>query len=256
MIKIGERIKMLTTLEGITPTELERQIGASKGVLSRAVTKGSNVQAKWLTAIAEKYPDWSLEWLLTGKGKSLKSEHDNDQIYQAAYSRAKEDLGTESTLSNASEVGGVYSASARDDAAAVVPFIPVSAHASFLETFESSAEADFECMPIIPLKEERQNIGQYKIFEVEGDSMFPTISDGSLILVKEIPESRWHYAEGVVVAVYAEYVVVKRILRNNLLTGDTLVLGSDNEKYGQMTVQLSDLRALFKAKRIISSYIY
>lgn len=92
MIQIGERIKMLTTLEGITPTELERLIGASKGVLSRAVTNGTDVQSKWLTAIAEKFPDWSLEWLLTGKGSSLKSEHDDDAIYEAAYSQAKEEL--------------------------------------------------------------------------------------------------------------------------------------------------------------------
>lgn len=92
MVQIGERIKMLTTLEGITPTELERLIGASKGVLSRAVTNGTDVQSKWLSAIAEKFPEWSLEWLLTGKGSSLKSAHNDDAIYEAAYTRAKEDL--------------------------------------------------------------------------------------------------------------------------------------------------------------------
>lgn len=92
MVQIGERIKMLTTLEGITPTELERLIGASKGVLSRAVTNGTDVQSKWLSAIAEKFPEWSLEWLLTGKGSSLKSAHNDDAIYEAAYNRAKEDL--------------------------------------------------------------------------------------------------------------------------------------------------------------------
>lgn len=95
MIQIGERIKMLTALEGITPTELERLIGASKGVLSRAVTNGTDVQSKWLTAIAEKFPDWSLEWLLTGEGKSLKSENNNDSIYETAYEKAKEDLKPE-----------------------------------------------------------------------------------------------------------------------------------------------------------------
>lgn len=91
MIRIGERLKILTMQEGITPTELERLIGASKGVLSRAVTNGTDVNSKWLVAIAEKYPDWSIEWLLTGRGSSLKSEHDNDRIYEAAYTAAKGD---------------------------------------------------------------------------------------------------------------------------------------------------------------------
>lgn len=88
MVQLGERLKILTTLEGITPTELERLIGASKGVLSRAVTNGTDVNSKWLVAIAEKFPDWSMEWLLTGKGSSLKSE--NDKIYETAYNQAKD----------------------------------------------------------------------------------------------------------------------------------------------------------------------
>lgn len=90
MLRLGERLKMLTTLEGITPTELERLIGASKGVLSRAVTNGTDVNSKWLIAIAEKFPDWSIEWLLTGRGSSLKSEHGNDKIYECAHAQAKE----------------------------------------------------------------------------------------------------------------------------------------------------------------------
>lgn len=91
MTQLGERLKMLTKIEGITPTELERLIGASKGVLSRAVSNGTDVNSKWLVAIAEKFPDWSIEWLLTGKGKTLKSEHDNDAIFEAAYAKAKEE---------------------------------------------------------------------------------------------------------------------------------------------------------------------
>ena len=53
MINLGERLKMLCLNEGTTPTELERLIGASKGVISRAVSRGTNVNSKWLIAIAE-----------------------------------------------------------------------------------------------------------------------------------------------------------------------------------------------------------
>ena len=95
MINLGERLKMLCLNEGTTPTELERLIGASKGVISRAVSRGTNVNSKWLIAIAEHYPEWSVEWLLTGKGKSLKNEHENDLIFEAAYTKAKEELAPE-----------------------------------------------------------------------------------------------------------------------------------------------------------------
>lgn len=95
MINLGERIKMLCLNEGTTPTELERLIGASKGVISRAVSKGTNVNSKWLIAIAEHYPDWSVEWLLTGKGKSLKNEHENAEIFDGTYTKAKEEASPE-----------------------------------------------------------------------------------------------------------------------------------------------------------------
>ena len=156
--------------------------------------------------------------------------------------------------SNVRSLGGVYSASQKDDVVVMIDFVPVSARASFLENLDTYS-CSFEKFPIIPKSNEKAEIEKYKIFEVDGDSMYPTISDGALILAKIVPESSWHYAEGVVVAVFSDFVVVKRISRNELLTSNILVLASDNEKYGQMTVQLADIRAIYKAKRIISSDI-
>lgn len=171
------------------------------------------------------------DWLLTGEGEMLKQQ------------------------GNATMVGGVYTVGQRDDEVVMVDFIPLAAHASFVESLDGS-EVEFDRMPIVPFSEaERRDAASYKIFEVSGDSMQPSLTDGAFILVKEIPETQWHYAEGVVVAVYSEFVVVKRVAANRLLTDNCLVLSSDNPRYGDMTVPLSDLRALYKAKRIISSKI-
>lgn len=155
---------------------------------------------------------------------------------------------------NARDLGGAYRASVADTPEIVnVCFVPVAARATFIENLDDNSELDR--LPIVATAAELQEIDKYRIFEVEGDSMLPTIVNGALILAKEIPEQTWHYAEGVVVAVYADFVVVKRIIKNDLLMRNTLVLGSDNARYGEMAVQLSDIRALYKAKRIISSEI-
>ncbi|MBD5279125.1 MAG: S24 family peptidase [Bacteroides sp.] len=158
--------------------------------------------------------------------------------------------------SNARLIGKVFGAGQKDEGVVMVDFIPVSAHATFIENIDTISSADFEQYPLIPMGNERNDIDSLRIFEVDGDSMYPTLTAGSLILAKEIPERSWHYAEGVVVAVYNEYVVVKRIASNRLLTDNCLILKSDNETYGEMTVPLSDLRGLYKAKRIISSEIF
>jgi len=68
---ILSRIKDLVINEGITVGHLERQIGASKGVLSRAMKNGSDIQSKWLQTIATNYPAYSTKWLLTGVGNML-----------------------------------------------------------------------------------------------------------------------------------------------------------------------------------------
>lgn len=53
---------------------MERTIGASKGVLSRAINNGTDIQAKWLSIIVENYPRYSTGWLLTGAGSMLKDD--------------------------------------------------------------------------------------------------------------------------------------------------------------------------------------
>ena len=53
---------------------MERSLGASKGVLSRAIANGTDIQSKWIQTLVENYPIYSPEWLLTGKGPMLKSE--------------------------------------------------------------------------------------------------------------------------------------------------------------------------------------
>ena len=68
MGKILDRIQQLAKAEGITITGLERSIGASKGVLSRAINNQTDIQAKWLQKIVENYPHISADWLVTGRG--------------------------------------------------------------------------------------------------------------------------------------------------------------------------------------------
>ena len=68
------QIKRLADNEGIAIGTLEKKIGASKGVLSRAINNGTDIQSKWLRLIVENYPLYNPRWLLTGDGEMLKGE--------------------------------------------------------------------------------------------------------------------------------------------------------------------------------------
>ena len=69
-----DRIIKITQIESVTIGALERKIGASKGVLSRAIQNKTDIQTKWMISIIENYPHISAEWLLTGEGEMLKEE--------------------------------------------------------------------------------------------------------------------------------------------------------------------------------------
>ncbi len=67
-----ERIKLISDYEGVTITNLEKTIGASKGVLSRAIAKKTDIQSKWLSLLVDNYPQINPDWLLTGAGSMLR----------------------------------------------------------------------------------------------------------------------------------------------------------------------------------------
>jgi cell division protein FtsB len=73
MERILDRIEKTAKNEGIKIAYLEKTIGASKGVLSRAINNKTDIQAKWIQSIVENYPLYSESWLLTGRGEMLKA---------------------------------------------------------------------------------------------------------------------------------------------------------------------------------------
>lgn len=85
MATILDRIQEIASKEGITIGALERKIGASKGVLSRAINNGTDIQSKWIQILVENYPDYSTRWLLTGKGNILAINNDDSFRNDPAY---------------------------------------------------------------------------------------------------------------------------------------------------------------------------
>ena len=234
MCNILPRIKEIAKREGITITAFERSIGASKGVLSRAINNGTDVQAKWIQAIVENYPQYSAQWLISGVGDMIKKQESNAKII-GPYIEPK--LGDP----------GVYR----------IPSLPVSAQASFVECLAGDVYInpleDFRDVLLLP--DELPYKDDLTTIQVDGESMEPRITDGAWILSRRIKDSQFGNVGGVVFVSYSDYFVLKRVKANRLFTENYIILSSDNKDYGEMTVQLSDIRAMWKAIRIISSPI-
>lgn len=69
---IVARIKQYIDSKGISISSFEQKIGASDGMMRRAIKNDTDIQAKWITSISENYHDLNIEWLVTGAGSMLK----------------------------------------------------------------------------------------------------------------------------------------------------------------------------------------
>lgn len=92
-----KRIKVIADREGMSVSAFEVAIGASKGVFTRALTNGTDIQSKWLISLLQRYPDYSAEWLLRGEGSMLCAQSIvND--YSERYLSADQEIGSNTVI--------------------------------------------------------------------------------------------------------------------------------------------------------------
>lgn len=198
MSKILTRIQEIAINEGITIGALERSIGASKGVLSRAINNGTDIQSKWLQILVDNYPQYSTDWLLTGNGPMLKD--------------------------NVNSNSEILIKKVEDNSNAGIPLIPIDAIAGFPATNSTCAYIESCDRYIIP---EFQNRGADFLIRVSGDSMTPLYYSGDLIACHKIDNIRFFQWGSVYVLETSQGVLVKRVMESTE-HNDCILCASEN----------------------------
>lgn len=163
-------------------------------------------------------------WIYTGEGAMFNDRDQSDVVSDAPY--INDDLVN-------------------------VPLVPASVAASFVEGLDGCSQ-DQDFYGVMAETGERLNSSDYKVFEIVGDSMYPTIVSGSKVLGKNIPEGQWEVASGIVIIVYGMTLTIKRILKNDLYSDNRLILKADNPIHGEITIARSEIRGMWQATRIVS----
>jgi transcriptional regulator with XRE-family HTH domain len=87
------------------------------------------------------------------------------------------------------------------------------------------------------------------VFDIEGDSMDPSLRDGQQVIAWPIPESRWEYLHNTIcVVAYAEEVTVKAVLKNDLNNTDGLTLHATGGMGGEFTVARKDIHSIWEVR--------
>lgn len=66
-MKIHDRLRKIIKDEGLSISEFERMIGVGKNSVSTCLRRQSSISHHVLIGINKNFPNYSIEWLLTGK---------------------------------------------------------------------------------------------------------------------------------------------------------------------------------------------
>lgn len=227
-MSIKDRLRLLLNNKKCTPYRVWKDTGVTQQLLSKYLSGKVAPSSNNLQKLAQ-YFEVSTDWLLTGLGDMRPDAADQGLVLAEKFANNVKEVDVQRMKWIS------------------IPFIPVHARASFAESFETNVhETESVLIPRIP----GINYENGRIFEVDGDSMEPTLITGERVFCEYVDPADWKYITGpVVVAFGNNMVVVKRIKENNLVKGE-LTLTSDNEIGGKITLasEQDQIRLIYKVK--------
>jgi phage repressor protein C with HTH and peptisase S24 domain len=164
MSNIVERIGQIIVSKNISIRSFEQSIGASNGMIGRAVNKGSDIAASWLSKIIETHPNINADWLLSGRGAMF-----NNENLQLAPPKIEEQFALRTD---------------RKIELQRVPLYELDAVAGLVALFDTNTRQ----VPISHLQIPDLPPCDGALY-VRGDSMYPLLKSGDIILYKEVANS-------------------------------------------------------------------
>lgn len=168
--------------------------------------------------------------MLTGKGEMLKTEKPIVKIVEGR------DLVPKVVVVN------------EENDEAFIPLVEYKAQAGYLTGYLD--ENYIEKLPMY-------NVpglygGSFRMFQVKGLSMYPTLQDGSYV-IGEFVES-WEYMTDnrvYIIVTVNEGIIVKRV-KNRIRKYKSLYCSSDNREYGNIRIPIEDVKEVWEAKMHLS----
>lgn len=226
MGNILSRIQEIASNEGITIGAMERTIGASKGVLSRAINNGTDIQAKWLSIIVENYPRYSTGWLLTGAGSML-----------------KDDLNGIKTID---EANPSFMPTTSMNPSVGTPYYDVDFIGGFDEVFNS--QVNIPATNIVIRGFEKASLW----CNVTGHSMEPKINHGDIIALRQCTLNDIQYGE--IYAMVLDTIRTIKILRRSPDPSKLRFIPINTEDYDEQEFDKSRIMNVFEVIGSISKF--
>lgn len=227
-VMVSERVGEYIAKKGVSYYAFENSIEASRGSISKAVKEGKSIGSQVLEKILSVYKDLNPTWLLTGQGNIFVENDSISRNNKIETFRLKTDSSLESQQ---------------------IPLYDIEAVAGLVPLFQDSKAQepiDHISIPHLP----KCDGAVY----ITGDSMYPLLKSGDIVLYKEINDIRNEIFWGEMYLLSIdmsgeEYITVKYIQKSE--RDGFVKLVSQNKHHQDKDVEMSKIKALALVKASI-----
>lgn len=227
MESVSDRLASFLKYKGKGQTAFEQEAGLSRGYVQKA---SDNMGYKIKSKISENCPELNMDWLLTGEGDMLKEEPHVSEVTEV---KSLSNLKSKEVKKDEQMVN-LYDF----EASAGLRSLLDNNHANVIDSIR---------IPNLPKCD--------GAIHIVGDSMYPLLKSGDIVLYKEMPVDMQHlfYGEMYLISYLIEgdaYVVVKYINRSP--QGEPYVtLVSQNPHHADRDIDFRTVNALALVKASI-----
>lgn len=256
--KITHRLCRYMEYKGLNPNSITVSAGLSVGLIGKAIKNEGGLNSDTIEKILHTYDDLDPVWFVLGDGEMIKpnvkdmSQNENvtNTVTFSEKTKSKENVSLSLNEGQSPLYGKMpkivtVDTSGKDN----IVLVPVKAAAGYLLGYGDAGY--IQSLPTFSLPN-IQN-GTFRMFQVSGNSMYPTLSDKSYVVgewvenwIKDIKDNR------IYVIVCDNGVLVKRVL-NRLKKYENLYLKSDNRKeYPNVTLEPGQIKEVWAVKMHLS----
>lgn len=238
MYKFGVKIALAIKEKGISQKELARIVNISQNGLINYLKDKRSVDAGLLGRIAQTL-DKPIAWFYDQHDLNNKNDDLNisDDVLNFSV-KEKEPHYIPKIVT--------VDTSGKDN----VVLVPAKAAAGYLRGFE-----DPQYMSELPsYRLPNINGGTFRMFEITGESMYPTLKDADIVVCEWVTEPRHIRSDNIHVIITSEGILVKRV--ENQSNQGFLLLHSDNHQYEALKMPLNSIYEVWHAKMYISKQFH
>lgn len=210
-----DKIKQYLEYKGFSKNSFYVKTGLSLGFLD----SGKSIGADKVRIIINMYPDLNLDWLILDNGPMIKPVEEDGPVNIVSCEKSTHTIDTQE-----------------------VPLFDISAAAGCVMLFQDSSNL----VPIDTIK--IPNLGKCDgAIIARGDSMYPIIKSGDLILYKIMPGLEyiiWGETYIVCYEAYGDYYTVVKYVKKSTENDGNIVLLSQNEHHQPFEIHISQVKSM------------